>query len=216
MCDVLPAVSHLNCVLQSSCIDLSQLHSLISCTIEALELLCASTGPRMNTLDADLENSLARCEIDVHSESKQQFQTRVYVPFIKALISHIKDRLPDTGVFDAFSILDPGKLPSSQEEIMSQKYGEAHVDTLEKHYGRGDGTIVNSVSIKGEWFELRLYLSMHCRTLSMAEVLKLLVTDTTLSLTYPNFVKLAQVCLTLPVSTADCERAFSTMHRIKS
>ena len=37
MCDVLPAVSHLSCVLQSSCIDLSQLHSLISCTIEALE-----------------------------------------------------------------------------------------------------------------------------------------------------------------------------------
>ena len=50
----------------------------------------------MNTLDADLENSLAQCEIDVHPESKQQFQTRVYVPFIKALISHIKGRLPDT------------------------------------------------------------------------------------------------------------------------
>ena len=56
MCDVLSAVSRLSCVLQSSCIDLSQLHSLVSCTIEALELLCVSTGPRMNTLDADLEN----------------------------------------------------------------------------------------------------------------------------------------------------------------
>ena len=43
--------------------------------------------------------------------------------------------------------------------MVSQKYGEAHVDTLEKHYGRGDGAIVNSVTIKGEWFELRLYLS---------------------------------------------------------
>ena len=50
----------------------------------------------MNTLDADLENSLAQCEINVRPESKQQFQTRVYVPFIKALISHIKGRLPDT------------------------------------------------------------------------------------------------------------------------
>ena len=216
MCDVLPAVSRLSCVLQSSCIDLSQLHSLVSCTIEALELLCVSTGPRLNTLDAELENSLAHSEIDVRPESKEQFKTRVYVPFIKALISHIKDRLPDTGIFAAFSILDPGKLPSSQEEIVSQKYGEAHVDTLEKHYGRGDGAIIDSVTIKGEWFELRLYLSMHCRALSMAEVLKLLTTDSTLELTYPNFVKLAQVCLTLPISTADCKRAFSTMRRIKT
>ena len=115
-----------------------------------------------------------------------------------------------------FFNLDPGKLPSSQEEMVSQKYGEAHVDTLEKHYGRGNGAIINSVTIKGEWFELRLYLSMHCRTLSMAKVLKLLTTDSTLRLTYPKFVKLAQVCLTLPISTADCERAFSIMHRIKT
>ena len=47
-------------------------------------------------------------------------------------------------------------------------------------------------------------------------MLKLLTIDSTLELTYPNFVKLAQVCLTLPISTADCERAFSTMRRIKT
>ena len=130
ICDVLPAVSRLCFVLQSSCIDLSQLHSLVSYTIETLELLCVSTGPRLNTLDAELENSLAHSEIDVRPESKEQFKTRVYVPFIKALISHIKDRLPDTGI----SFL-AAKLPSSQEEMVSQKYGEAHVYTLEKYYG---------------------------------------------------------------------------------
>ena len=76
--------------------------------------------------------------------------------------------------------------------------------------------IVNSENFKSEWFELRLYLSMHCRSLSVTEVLNLLTTGTTLSLAYPNFVKLAQVCLTLPISMADCERAFSTMRRIKT
>ena len=100
--------------------------------------------------------------------------------------------------------------------VPSQKYGETHVDTLEMYYGRGDRAIVNSVTIKGEWFELRLYLSMHCSTLLMAEVLMLLTADSTLGLTYPNFVKLAQVYLTLPISTADCKRAFSTMHQIKT
>ena len=112
--------------------------------------------------------------------------------------------------------MDPVKLPSSSEEAVTQKYSEAHVDTLEKHYGQGGGTLVDSVTIKGEWFELKLYLCMHCRTPSMAEVLNLLTMDTTLSITYPNFVKLAEVCLTLPISTADCERAFSTMRRVKT
>ena len=133
-----------------------------------------STGPRLNTLNAELENSLAHSEIDVRPESKQQFKTRVYVLFIKALISLIKNRFPDTGIFAAFAILGPGKLPSSQEEMVSQSMVSSCRDTLEKHYGRGDGAIIGSVTIKGERFELRLYLSMHCRALSMAEMLKLL------------------------------------------
>ena len=73
-----------------------------------------------------------------------------------------------------------------------------------KHYGQGDHAIDD---LKAEWSDLRLYFCMHCHTLSMADILKMSTTDTFL-LVYPNFVKLAQVCLTLPISTADCERAF--------
>ena len=93
-------------------------------------------------------------------------------------------------------------------------YGNNHVKSLEKQYGQGDHAIVDD--LKAEWSDLRLYLCMHCRNLSMADVLKMLTTDTTLLLIYPNFVKLAQVSLTLPINTTDCERAFSTMRRIKT
>lgn len=215
MCDILPTVTRLSCALQASCIDVSQLHLLVTSTIEALELLCTSKGPRSNTLDFDLQNSLASCEVTVTPELKHQFDTRVYNPFIKALITHIKERLPDTGIFSAFPILDPSKLPSTAEEAVSLGYGDNHVETLKKQYGQGDHAIVVD-DLKAEWSDLQLYLCMHCRNLSMADVLKMLTTDTTLLLIYPNFVKLAQVCLTLPISTADCERAFSTMRRIKT
>ena len=40
--------------------------------------------------------------------------------------------------------------------------------------------------------------------------------ESSLNLVYPNFAVLSRICLTLPISTADCERAFSTMRRIKS
>ena len=163
MCDVLPTVTRLSCALQASCIDMSQLHFLVTSTVEALELLCISKGARLNTLEFDLQNSLAGCEITVTPELKHQFNTRVYTPFIKALITHIKDRLPDTGILSAFSVFDPSKLPSTAEEAVLQKYGENHVETLEKQYGQGDMQLWMD-DLKAEWSDLRLYLSMHCRT----------------------------------------------------
>ena len=44
---------------------------------------------------------------------------------------------------------------------------------------------------KAEWSDLRL--------LAIADVQQMLTTDTMLPLTYPGFVKLAKVCLTLPL-----------------
>ena len=134
MCDVLPTVSHLCCVLQSSYIDLSQFHSLVSYAIKALELLRVSTGPRVNTFDADLENSLA--QFSVCPEGKQ-VSNKNACPFHQSNdFTHQRSITRYSN--HAFSVLDPAKLSSSQEEIVSQKYGEAHVDTLEKHYGQGD------------------------------------------------------------------------------
>lgn len=40
--------------------------------------------------------------------------------------------------------------------------------------------------------------------------------DSSLSFLYPLLSKLASIALTLPVSTADFERGFSTMNRIKT
>ena len=117
MYDILPTVTRLSCTLQASCIDVSQLHLSVTSTIEALELLCTSKGPWSNTLDFDLQNSLASCEATVTPELKHQFDTRVYTPFIKALITHIKERLPDTGIFSAFSVLDPSKSHQQQKKL---------------------------------------------------------------------------------------------------
>ena len=51
----------------------------------------------------------------------------------------------------------------------------------------------------------------------MREMLPLLVKPSgSLSVAYSNCNKLAQIGLPLPIATADCERAFSTMRRVKS
>ena len=60
---------------------------------------------------------------------------------------------------------------------------------------------------------------LHCKNKSMKEILKLLTNqdiNNSLQLVYPNFSIVSHICLTLPISTVECERAFSTMRRIKS
>ena len=53
--------------------------------------------------------------------------------------------------------------------------------------------------------------------MTMKELLSsLALQDSTISVVYPNLSKLAQVFMALPIGTADCERGFSTMKRIKT
>ena len=86
-----------------------------------------------------------------------------------------------------------------------------------EHYGSGDTPIVDSDELSTEWFDLRIYFINNCSILSIKDVLTLLAkSDTIISTVYPSFCKLSQIFLTLPVSTVDCERVFSTMKRIKT
>ena len=160
-------------------------------------MLRTNPGFHQNKLDADLQESLSQSNI---SAMKQQFHTHIFLPFIDALSSHIQERLPDTDVFAAFAVLDPSRLPTSLEEAVSQKYGDTHaqVDQIQQQYGGENGVI----ALKPEWYQLRCYLCMHCRSHSMLEILQLLATNTTLHTSFPNFCKLAESLCQFTLPTA--------------
>ena len=219
MTDLLPIVTCLSSALQASSIDLSQLHQLVGSTVQSLELLHVTPGPQLSKLDSDLGDSLSQFAININSDMKRkkQFHDQILTPFIDALLSHIKEHLPDTGVFAAFSVFEPSKLPATAEEAALQKYGEVEVKVLNKQYGGdSDAALIHSSALEGEWYDLRSYLYLSCRTMSMGDVLNLLATNTTLHCTLSNFTKLALVCPCLPLTTTDCERAFPTMCRVKT
>ena len=101
------------------------------------------------------------------------------------------------------------------EEAAASNYGEANVTNLGDHYSISE--VINADQLCTEWQDLRVHLILHCSSLCMKEVLSLLAKEgTAIASIYPNFSKLSQIFLCLPISTADCERAFSTMKRIKT
>lgn len=58
MCDVLPPVTHLSCIFQSSTIDLGVMDSQVKSTIQTLELLQERSGVFTKKLESNISSSL--------------------------------------------------------------------------------------------------------------------------------------------------------------
>ena len=75
---------------------------------------------------------------------------------------------------------------------------------------------VNKVKLQLEWMGFKHILVSEFLEVSPHEVMAAVSSDGSFSSLYPCISRLASIALTLPVSTADCERGFSTMNRIKT
>ena len=84
-------------------------------------------------------------------------------------------------------------------------------------HGAGDGTL-DAAAVCDEWLSLREYIRQnhHHATVSQKFRIQSLLTHDTLGLWYPNMSKLTAVLLIIRTNIADCERAFSTLKRIRT
>ena len=94
--------------------------------------------------------------------------------------------------------------------------GSAKLQTLLDHYGSGDNPVVDAEECRAEWQLFSTFLQQECHDVPAANVLGKLAVEETLKMVYPNLSKLATICLTSPVSNAECERVFSTLKRVKT
>jgi hypothetical protein len=103
-------------------------------------------------------------------------------------------------------------------------YGNAELDTLCEHDGSAKVTndgcelpaALDAVEVKDEWIMFKQLISKNFRSCTIQVLLQRLTVNQTLSLQYPNIMKLLTIALTLPVSTVDCERGFSRHNLIKT
>ena len=206
-CDVLPHVCRLSLVFQQQEVDLSLIRSQVSATLALLSAYEDNPTPSLSTLEADLSGSLQVLAITVTPLQKTQFASSVQKKYIKALKEHLDNRLPSTDLLDAFCIFDPAQ---RNEDSISR------LQVLIEQYCPSDPPFIAEDELKSEWELFRVLLSTTYSSWSHYQVMKLVAGNRTLRTLYPNLCKLVQICLILPLSTADCERAFSTMKRVKT
>ena len=83
------------------------------------------------------------------------------------------------------------------------------------HYAASENPVVSEDDLRTEWEMFRVLMRQTNPKHTLHEMQQLLVKNSTLKSLYPNLITLASIALILPVSTADCVRAFSTMKRVK-
>ena len=146
---------------------------------------------------------------------KQEFQKNIREKYIDKLIENLQNRFSDSDLLSALiTLFHPSKSAKSMQSLTScfDNYGDHALDTVAAKFT----TTVDKVKLQLEWMGFKHILVGHFSGVPANEVMAALSGDSSFSSLYPTLSKLASITLTLPVSTADCERGFSTMNRIKT
>ena len=113
-----------------------------------------------------------------------------------------------------FVFFDPQKVPSPSNELAD--YGQDRIEYLRNAYGEGSNPDVDSAECVSECEGLKRLFVNKFSHFTMQKMIKLLCTDTSLQDMYPQLTKLVSIAAIIPVSTAEYERSFSTMNRVKT
>ena len=205
--DILPHICRLSLVFQREDVDLALIRPQVNATLTCIAAYTDNLTPSLSKLDEDLDTSLHVLGITVTPTKKVNFQTHIQKKYVKALEEQLQNRFPNMELLDSFCIFNPSQLDAN---------ALSRLQILIDHYGQGDTPLVEEDALRVEWELFRVLLGSTYKDMSHNQVLKLVAGNATVRALYPNLSKLAKVCLILPVSTADCERSFSTMKRVKT
>ena len=215
--DVLPHLSRLSKVFQKQSVDLSLVQPCLKTAVDSIKQYETTQGPNLSRLDQVLATDLHDFNITPTDAQKQEFKSSVQVKYIQAIVTQLQNRFPDVDYLDAFSIFDPQKLTiSDSDDDELAAYGQERLEYLKSAYGDGVNPGVDSDECTSEWEGLKRLFVNNFSNMSMRQMTNLLCTDSSLQDMYPHLSKLASIAALVPVSTAECERSFSTMNRVKT
>ena len=142
-----------------------------------------------------------------------------------AIINAIKNRFPESELYNAFSIFDLKELPDDDRELVL--YGNQEIEFLSNFYGENKFANENEFSaifdkerLKQEWDLVKYYLQIYKNNNREMDFIQLwqhiLDNDDDFSFNYPTIVLVVKIALLIPLSNAHVERIFSQMKLIKN
>ena len=202
--------------MQSSTLDFSVLQAVIDSCIKSIITQKNTPGKYMADLDSLIKQlEEAGHHVEVSDHVKALFDSQVKKPYLELLEKNLRDRFPAVEVISAFHIFDPKQLPTDECELY--QYGGPELDCLLEQY-ISSPLELDSGDIHEEWKEFKAFLSISTQGKegSTKDLAKFLLSTPERRLLFPALSRLLVRGLVQPVATADCERGFSAMNRIKT
>ena len=204
MAEVLPILSRLSKVFQTKNLPFDSVRPAVLRAKSALNSLCSSSEES----DADWQH-----ELDTYMETNSltsansdDFLQKFVRPFIETILKNLHERFPEDAVrvIAAAEVFDPSAVKPDNSSSPTYRYGRENISVLAEHYH------LEPTLVLTEWKEF-------CTTLThfkdTQDVLSSLLKQKEL---FPNLAHIAACLLVIPMHSADCERGFSTMGRIKT
>ena len=192
-----------------------------------LESFKTNPGPKLrkflSVIPADTQDSFYFMDqqISYNQHQRDEFNCSMNT-FIDKLISNLHSRFTDSNLLGSLSVFDPQRLPVEPSELAT--YGAAEIDELCAHYntpktgesGKQLAPLVCMSEVEDEWVQFKQLMSFNYRPCTIQSMAEKLLKSMSIREDYPNIVTLITLALSLPVSTAECERGFSKYNLIKT
>ena len=213
LADILPTLANLSRAFQKKSIDFSMVKPLVQGTKQCIEALTEQQGAIFSTLSSDMEVLVTHGFQELTTEKLSRFKREIYDPYLTAPSEHLDSRFPDVTLLDAFSIFDPSvmELDDGTPSDLLEKQ-----NILKDHYCPHNIIESSAVECEYQCFARSVVSTPNLKNLSTQDLMLKLAYNPQLKDMFPNLAKLAAVGLVVPMSTADCERGFSTLSRIKN
>ena len=142
----------------------------------------------------------------VREEDDEAFLQRTSCSFVRHVIEALVERFPSSSFINAVQVIDPARIP--KDDAAKVRYGEDSIKVLCQQFP----AFLDEETVLSEWNQLKFEdtaapVSFNESPWKFYQVYQV---------SYPNFWKLVQALLVLPVNTAACERGFSKLKIVKT
>ena len=224
--DVLGIITKLSKLFQKEVLDFSVIQPSISNSIEALLQLKHHDGLHLITCKQEICGNMYHNQPIENSSAQQRTFESAKSQFIQAVVDNMRSQFTDIGVLSACQIFDPQNLPKNPTDLVS--YGNTQLDVLLKHYSpkvpattvsasssvTDTQPLINPEECRSEFVLFKQFMFRTFPNKCYPELIKEVTTK--YGDLFPQMSKLLSIIAVIPVSSASCERGFSTANRIKN
>ena len=189
--------------------------------VQKFELQClhmkSSNGPRVEAFLKEAGNGSVFREIEIIREDNDIAQ---FEKIRKSVLDEIGQSMAERffylfndPVIKASSVLDPDTWPTDPEELSS--FGDDHLGVISNRYQEQlEKAGFKAESIISEWQGIKSLVSLNMKHKTTPDIYSALFSKHEEE--FPNVLLIAEIVFTWPLSTAACERGFSSMNRTKT